>query len=77
MNWTPSEKEFLLANYLTMSQREMAEKLKRGHHTISRWMDLLDLKKKPRGGQPQSKPQPSRDRPLQWNKGRELQEVWR
>ena len=77
MNWTPSEKEFLLANYLTMSQREMAEKLKRGHHTIAKWMDLLDLEKKPRGGQPQSKPQSSRDKPLQWNKGRELQEVWR
>ena len=76
MNWKPSEKEFLLANYLTMSQREMAAKLKRGHHTIAKWMDLLDLEKKPRGGQLNAAP-PPRDRPLQWHKGKELQDVWR
>lgn len=78
MNWTRSEKEFLLANYLTMSQKEMAEKLKRGHHTIAKWMDLLDLEKKPRGGQPDKGPRVRIiDKPLQWEKGKHLQDIWR
>ena len=74
MNWTPSERAFLIANYKTMTQKDMAKALGRGHATIHVWMDMLGLERKQREAPPKYEP---KCKPLEWSKGKHLQEIWR
>lgn len=74
MPWKPSELKFMMENYQTMSQRNIAKALKRSHGTIQEWMDILDLKRTSRPPPPKAEP---KEKLLQWNKGKDLQDIWR
>lgn len=78
MNWRPTEKQFLIDNYEKMTQREIARELRRSHGTISHWVQLLGLTKPNTKRQPKGNRQPRVfDKPLAWEKGKHLQDVWK